>query len=197
LKLDHLSGAGHEVIELGLEMNGLQFAIHPVHAHLGEVSIGELAGLFANSNLFLSRFPAWADYTGAGPLEGRLEDGVAAFDVARKLLESARGRADFLTAEANERIGAVLDRTAADDAPALREGIVRSGENLAAVTAEGLGRVVVEEAKAFGKQAKAEAYKEASASVVRFAAKNAPLILQLGRMRGWQWLQWLSHHLPM
>lgn len=85
-----------------------------------EVSIGELTGLFATSNLFLARFAAWKDYTGAGPLAGQAEDGVAAFDVARKLLASARDRGGFLTVEADARIDAVLDRTAADpDAPPL------------------------------------------------------------------------------
>jgi hypothetical protein len=89
------------------------------------------------------------------------------------LLESARDRAKFLTPEANARIAAVLERTATDpEAPPLREGLVRSGENLAAVTAEGLSHVAVEEAKAFGHQAKDEAYNVASKAIVAWGVMH-------------------------
>ncbi len=186
-----------EVIELGLELNAFQWHIHPMQEMLSEVSMGELTGLFATSNLVLGRFPAWRDYSGAMPAAGRPEDGVAAFNVAHQLLESARDRVDFLTPEANARIGTVLDRSAADpDAPPLREGLVRSGENLAAVTAEGLSRVAVEEAKAFGRQAKDQAYDAASKAILAWGTKNAANLLRLGELRDWPWLTWLSHLLP-
>lgn len=186
-----------EVIELGLELNALQWHINPMQAVLSEVSIGELTGLFATTNLFLARFPAWQDYAGAGPVTGQPEDGVAAFDVAHKLLQSACDRAGFLTTEAATRIGAVLERTASDpDAPPLREGLVRSGENLAAVAAEGLSHVAIEEAKTLGRQTKDEAYKVASEAIVAWGVKNAPHMLRLGELRDWPWLAWLSHLLP-
>lgn len=186
-----------EVIELGLELNALQWHIHPMQTILSEVSIGELTGLFATANLFLSRFPAWQDYTGGTPLSGQPEDGVAAFDVARELLESARNRHEFLTPEATARIAAVLERTGADsNAPPLREGLVRSGENLAAVTAQGLSHVALEEVKAFGRETKGEAYKVASKGIVTWGIKNAPLLLRLGELRDWPWLTWLQHILP-
>ncbi len=186
-----------ELVDLGLDLNALQWHIDPVRAALSDVSIGELTGLFATANLFLARFQAWRDYAGAGPLSGRPEDGVAAFDVALKLLESARDRAEFLTPEAHTRIREVLERTALDsEAPPLREGLVRSGENLVAVTAEGLSRVVVDEARALGREAKGEAYKVASKAVVGFAARNAPHLLRLGQLRHWPWLAWLDQLLP-
>lgn len=198
--LSHIAAGDYddaEVIELGLELNALQWHIHPMQAVLSEVSIGELTGLFATANLFLARSTAWQDYSGTGPIAGQPEDGVAAFDVARKLLESARDRGEFLTPEANARIVAVLERTAADpQAPPLREGLVRSGENLAAVTAEGLSHVAVEEAKAFGRETKDEAYSVASKAIVSWGAKNAPHLLRLGELRDWPWLTWLSHLLP-
>lgn len=189
--------ADADIVELGLELNALQWHVDPVRHQLGEVSIGELTGLFATANLFLGRFAVWQEYTGSSAASGKPEDGVAAFDVAMQLLQSARERAAFLTPEANRRIGVVLDRTAADnEAPPLREGLVRSGENLAAVTAEGLSRVMVDEAKALGAKTKEKVYEEASSAIVSYAVKNGPLLLRLGEIRNWPWLSWLHQLIP-
>ena len=183
-----------EIVELGLELDALQYHIDPVRKSLSDISIGELTGLFANANMFLARFVAWQEYMGAGPVSGRSDESKAAFALAQTLLESARERADFLTREASDRIGSILERTALDsEAPALREGLIRSGENLAAVTAEGLSRVAVDHAKAFGGEVRDEAYKVASKAVVSYATKNAPLLLKLGELRKWPWLTWLHH----
>ena len=189
-----LSGAytDADIVELGLELNALQWHVDPLRPQLGDVSIGELTGLFATANLFLARFEAWNDYTGAGPASGRPEDGVAAFNIAYQLLQSARGKAAFLTPEANARIEQILDRTSVQEAPPLREGLVRSGENLAAVTAAGLSRVVVDEAKEFGRAVKSKGYEEASSAIVSYATKNGPLLLRLGELRQWPWLSWLQ-----
>jgi hypothetical protein len=186
--------ADADVIELGLELNALQWHVDAVQSHLGEISIGELTGLFATANLFLGRFTAWQDYVGATPASGRQEDGFAAFEVSLDLLKAAQDRSAFLTPEANARIGDVLARTPENSAaPPLREGVVRSGENLAAITAEGLSKVVVGQAKELGKKTKEKAFEEASTAIVEYAAKNAPLLLKLGELRKWPWLSWLHH----
>lgn len=186
--------ADSDVIELGLELNALQWHVDAVQNHLGEISIGELTGLFATANLFLGRFASWQDYVGATPASGRQEDGFAAFEVSLELLKGAQDRSAFLTPEANARIGDVLARTSENSAaPPLREGVVRSGENLAAITAEGLSKVVVGQAKELGKKTKEKAFEEASTAIVGYAAKNAPLLLKLGELRKWPWLSWLHH----
>lgn len=186
-----------DIVTLGLELNALQWHVDSVTTHLGEVSIGELAGLFATSTIFLGRFTIWLEYTGMQAATGKPEDGVAAFNVAHQLLQGARDRSAFLTPEANDRIGFVLERTpASTEEPALREGLVRSGENLAAVTAEGLSRVVVNEAKEIGLRTKEKAYEEASKAIVGYAVKHGPLLLKLGELRKWPWLTWLHQLLP-
>jgi hypothetical protein len=189
--------ADAEIVELGLELNALQWHIDAVKGHLSDVSIGEFTGLFATANLILARFPTWLSYTGGGAPSGQADDGVAQFRLARELLTNARQPLAFLTQEASQRIGTILDRTPDDaTAPPLREGVVRSGENLAAVTAAGLSHVVAHEGRQLGGEIKDRAYAEASKGIVNFAIKNGPLLLRLAELRHWPWLQWLSDHLP-
>lgn len=186
-----------DVVELGLELNALQWHVDAIRAQLSELSIGELTGLFATASLFLARFLTWLEYTGAQSPSGNPEDGVAAFSVAYDLLRSAHQKNQFLTAEASKRIDDVLNRTSKDEsAPDLREGLVRSGENLAAVTASGLSEVVTREARDFGDKVKDKAYEEASSAIVSFAAKSAPLLFKLAELRHWPWVKWLHDLIP-
>lgn len=181
------------IIELGLELHALQWHVDPVKQQLGDVSLGELTGLFATANLFLGRFTVWQDYLGNSGPSLKPDAPDTAFDLARQLLEGARHGTAFLTPEANARIEVVLCRAASDnEAPPIREGLVRSGENLAAVTAEGLSRVVLDQAKQFGGKTKEKAYEQASEALVSYATKAAPLLLRLGEIRHWPWLTWLQ-----
>lgn len=183
-----------DAVELGLELNALQWHVDPLREQLGDVSIGELTGLLATASIFLNRFEAWRDYTGTALGSGRPEDGVAAFSISYELLESARGKASFLTSEANARIASVLERTEADSvAPPLREGLIRSGENLAAVTTAGLSNVVVAEARQLAGAVKTKGYEEASSAIVAYAVKNASMLLRLGELRQAPWLSWLQN----
>jgi hypothetical protein len=180
-----------DVIELGLELNAFQWHVDAVKSHLADVSIGELTGLFATANLFLGRFPIWLDYTGSAPPSGRADDGVAAFTVSRELLGGATGKTGFLTSEASARIATVLDRTPEVAAPALREGLVRSAENFAAVTTEGASRVALREAKELGKKTKDKAYEQASSAILGYVVKHGPLLFRLAELRSAPWLTWL------
>jgi hypothetical protein len=182
-----------DIIELGLELNALQYHIDPLTTHLSEATLGEVVGMFSTSKIFLGRFPSWIDYTTASARTGAKDDAVGTFHMARSLLEDARGKT-FLTAEATQRIDAVLTNLSGDTAaPSLQEGIVRSGENLAAITADGVSRVVARETRQLGTKIKDKAYEEASKSILLFAASHSELLLKFGEARQWPWMQWLEH----
>lgn len=181
-----------DVIELGLELNAFQWGVDTVKKDLSEISLGALTSLFATAHMVLARFPKWVEYSGRSTPKGGPDSGLAAFTTARELLETVRTPNAFLKKEATERIDTLLDRVPLKtDAPPLREGLVRSSENFAAVTVDGLSHVLTKEAKAFGGKIKDEAYKQASAGLVSYARENAPLLLKLGQLRDWPWMQWV------
>ena len=181
-----------DVVQLGLEFNALQWHVDPVRANLSEISIGELVGLFANTQLYLKRFPVWVEFTrSAAPNEG-VEHELAAFTLAHDLLREARGRA-FLTPDASSKVDEVLQRTPGSaEEPALQEGIVRSGENLLAVTATSLSQYAVREAGQLGQRVVDKEIDAISSGIADFAQKNGPSLMKLALLRDWPWMQWLT-----
>ena len=105
-----------DVIELGLELNALQWSVDTVKRNLSEISLGALTSLFATAHLVLGRFPRWVDYSGRQTPKHGKDSGVAAFTTARELLETVRTPNGFLTPEATSRIDTILDRVPAKTA---------------------------------------------------------------------------------
>ena len=182
-----------DIVELGLELNALQWSVDTVKKDLSEITLGALTSLFATAHIVMARFPKWIEYSSRNLPKLGSDSGLAAFTTARELLETVRTPNAFLRSEATERIDTLLDRVPAKtDAPPLREGLVRSGENFAAVTVDGLSHVLTRESQALGEKIKDEAYKQASAGLISYARKNAPLFLKLGELRDWPWMQWVD-----
>lgn len=184
-----------DIVELGLEFHALQWHVDAVKVQLAEITVGELTGLFATASLFLNRFSAWKDFSDThGEAASDCRD--AAFEVAHELLAEASKGAGFLTSEATARIGALLERTPlTTDEPPLREGLVLSGENLAAVTAEGLSKVVVDQESQSVRTPPDRGYRDAKAAIVGFASANSELLDKFGKLRKWPWLGWLRENI--
>jgi hypothetical protein len=181
------------IVELGLELNALQWHIHESRRNLEEVTLGEITSLVSTSTLFLRRFPIWkefaeSDFSGGGP-----ESGVAVFRMATEILQGATQYSNLLTEDAGSRIKTVLERgSGAEASPEWKEGLVRTGENLVAEGMGELGRIIASEAKEVGKQVKSEVTQQASKELTSFVRSNAVSILRLGEAREWPFVRWAT-----
>jgi hypothetical protein len=133
-----------DIVELGMDFNPLQWHVDAVRHQIGEATMGELTGLFSSLQMFLTRFKSWRDFESTPGVIATTDSET--FGIAVALLKGARDARLLLTPEANLRIEMVLERASAHEAPGQHEGVVRSGENLAAITAERLSRITVERA---------------------------------------------------
>lgn len=180
-----------DVITIGIELNAFQYHVESRRADIEDGLLGELIGIFATGTLFLSRFRIWRDYAGVTKSSGKSGDGLAQFHSARALLSDAKPSA-VLEAEAAQRVDVILSRAPADNSPPeLREGVIRSGENLAAITVNAASRIAAKEAAAFGGEVKKKTYEESASSLVKFAVRNAHHISDLARLQNWRWADWV------
>jgi hypothetical protein len=173
-----------DIVELGMDFNALQWHVNSVNTQIFEATLGELTGLFSSMQIFLARFKAWREFE-AAPDEKATND-PESFEIAVSLLQGARQASRLFTPEANMRIEAVLDRAEDQDAPGQEEGIVRSGENLAVITAESLGRIAVERATSAG------AADGQGAAMEQYVRDHASDMKRLATRRNWPWLNWLQ-----
>lgn len=185
--LVQVQGATHsdgDVVELGMELNTLQWHIDSVRDRVGDATLGELTGLFSSSQILLSRFRVWREFEASSrDAPGR---DTESYDLAVALLEEARNASSFLSSEADQRIHRVLGRAAEAADGGQQEGVVRSGENLAAITVEHVAR---QTALAARDSASAEPMSEAMA---KFVDDNAASMQKLAVRRNRPWLRWLQ-----
>lgn len=178
------------VVSLGIELNAFQWHVNALQENIGDSTKGELVGLFATAHLFLARFEIWTSYTGTVN-EAGVEGGVAEFKLARKLLERARAQKTVLSVDADQRVETILNRAPNEEtAEDIREGVIRSGENLAAVTLNSLGAIVTEEAKAVGTSVRSKAREAFGKAVIDYVSQNAVEIGKLATLRMWPWATW-------
>lgn len=173
-----------DIIEMGMDFNALQWHVDAVRPQIGDATLGELTGLFSSVQMLLARFKSWREFEGA-PGARAAVDGEAV-EIAVALLESARDAQRLFTPEANSRIDKVLERASAAEAPNQQEGIVRSGENLAAISAESLGRIAVDRAVSN------PGPDDPSEAMVRYVRQNGSNMIKLAKRRNWPWLNWLN-----
>lgn len=179
------------IVGIGIQFNALQWNIDSVKDQIGDSSIGELVGLFATADIFLRRFPVWCDYVGLAAPSTTTPDGLAQYRLARSLLRNATSTPHLLKDVAQDRISTVLQGISTESSsPAILDGIVRSGDNLAAVALNSVSEVVVSEAKSFGGSVKKEVYSQGSKAAIKFVAENAEEITKLSGARQWPWAKW-------
>jgi hypothetical protein len=185
--LVQVQGATHsegDVVELGMELNTLQWHIDSVRDRIGEATLGELTGLFSSSQMLLSRFRVWREFEATSRYASGRD--TESYDIAVGLLEEARNASSILSIEADHRIHRVLGRAAEAGDGGQQEGVVRSGENLAAITVEHVARQTALAARGL---ADAEPVSEAMA---KFVADNAAGMQRLAVRRNRPWLRWLQ-----
>lgn len=177
-----------DIITIGVELEAFQHHVDFARVNIGDSALGELVGLHATAALFLRRFPLWAEYQNAPTT---LNNDATGFRLSRTLLEDAVS-AEFLSDEAAQKVNTVLSRAPADNSPKeLREGLVRSSENLVAITLRTASEIVAKEAKSFASAAKKKAYEAGAASIVNFVVRHADDIGSLAQSRNWRWASWV------
>ncbi|MDP2214510.1 hypothetical protein [Phenylobacterium sp.] len=178
-----------DVITIGIELEAFQHHVEISRSNLGESVLGEILGMFATAALFLRRHPLWAEYQSTPTAPG---NGLVGLHLSRALLEDAV-RSEILSQEAAQRVNVVLSRAPADNSPIeLREGVVRSGENLVAITVGAVGEFAAKEARVFASAAKKKAYERGASAIVSFAIRHTDEIISLAQSRNWRWAHWIS-----
>lgn len=179
------------IISIALQFNAFQWHVDSVRENISDSKLGELTGLFATAHLFLRRFAIWHQYIGMELDDGTPVDSLAEFRIAKSILSSASTYENLLDDSARTRVGVVLSRAPSENSPpAFLDGVVRSGDNLAAFALNRASQIAVAEAKDFAKTAKGEAYKMGSKAVISFASDNAENLVRLAQARQWPWAQW-------
>lgn len=173
-----------DIVELGMELNTLQWQIDTVRDRIGDTTLGELTGLFSSAQMLTSRFRSWREFEASA--RGTTGADSEAYDLAVTLLESARTNPALLSSEADHRIDRVLGRAAEARDGGQQEGVVRSGENLAAITVEHVGRLAAQQT---GGEAPPESV---SAAMVKFVDANAASMQRLAVRRNRPWLRWIQ-----
>jgi hypothetical protein len=167
-----------------MELNTLQWQVDTVRDRIGETTRGELLGLFSSSQLLLSRFRLWREFEASA--RGTVSGDAETYKLAVDLLENARRTSAFLSLEADRRIDRVLDRASEARDAGQQEGVVRSGENLAAITVEQVGRMAA-------RAAEAEPETPEAMAMLRFVRTNAEGMERLAVRRNRPWLRWLQN----
>ena len=181
------------VVGLGLEINGLQWCIDGVSKNIHESTLAELTAIYSNAHIFLRRYPIWVEYMATS--NGSVSDDLdKVFLVARNLLEDARPTRHILGIEAGRRVDEILSRTPdVSSPPALKEGLVRTSENLAAVTLGDVATQVGSAAKGLGGDLLREGKSQAAKEIVKYVSDNLVSLSILGRLRHLPWVTWLSN----